>query len=267
MISARGCPYQCGFCYRGSAGAVYRSRNPILVVDEMEYLGRKWGAREVIFCNDTLTLDRENIVGICEELLKRKLKIRWQGATRVDRVDQPLLRLMKRAGCKQLKFGVESGNETILKIMKKGITKELVRQAIRWCKKEGIRCGAYFILGYAGENEQTIKETISFARELDADFSMFYAGVPLPETSFHELAVQRKKISPLYWSEYVCKKRNDRLEYLVPNLDLWIQRAFRAIYARPKFILRQICNPNIWRSVLRNPTLILSLFFPKSASG
>lgn len=264
MILGRGCPYSCGFCYRGVNGTKTRFRDPISVVDEMEYLSNNWGVREIIFCNDTLTIRRSHIMAICEEILRRNMKILWQGATRVDAVDPEMLKVMKRAGCKQLKFGIESGSKEILELMQKRITKEQARNAFRWCKKEKIRIGAYFIIGYAKENECTIQETIDFAKKLDPDFVMFYAGIPLPGTSFHKLAVEEKKIDPDYWRNYVLGKRKDKIPYLIPDMEKLIQCAFRKFYGRPSFLIRKMLNLDIWLSLIKRPRLLLGLFFPKN---
>ncbi len=262
MITARGCPHRCGFCYRGPDGSIVRYRSPRAVVDEMEFLAQRWGVREIIFANDTLTLNRDMVITMCEELLNRDIQLRWQGATRVDAVDPEVLNLMKRAGCKQLKFGIESGSDAILQLMAKGITREQSHRALDWCRQIGIRTGAYFILGYAGDNERTIQQTIDFARDLDPDFVMFYAGVPLPGTDFHSRAVQAGKIDPDYWCDYVQGKRNDRLPYLVTDLDRWIRRAFRRFYGRPSYLLKQLFRRDMWSALLRNPSLVLTLFFP-----
>jgi len=262
MVSARGCPYRCGFCFRGASGLRTRFRDPVSIVDEMEYLRGRWKAREIVFCNDTLTARRDHIIAMCEEILRRDLKIFWQGATRVDAVDPEMLKLMKSSGCKQLKFGIESGSEEILELMQKGISKEQAVNAFQWCRKEKIRIGAYFIIGYAKENERTIQETIDFAKELDPDFAMFYAGIPLPATDFHALAVEEKKIAPDYWRDYVLGRRNDRAPYLVPDMEKWIRRAFRSFYGRPSFLLKKLSNVDVWRSAIKNPRLIFSLLFP-----
>ena len=263
MISARGCPYQCGFCHRSPEGKHTRFRDPVAVVDEMERLVADWGVREIVFCNDTLTLRRSQIVAICGEILERGLRVVWQGATRVDAIDRDLLHLMRRAGCKQLKFGIESGSQEILDLMQKGFHKDQARDALRWCRQEKIRTGAYFILGYARENEKTMTETIQFAKELDPDFVMFYAGVPLPDTDFYRLAVEGQQIDPEYWREYTLGLRQDRLNYLVPDMDQWIKRAFREFYSRPSFLIRKAFSGEMWRSVIKHPKLVLGIFSPK----
>ncbi len=264
MISGRGCPYRCGFCYRGTAGSTVRLRDPVSVVDEMEYLGKTRGIREIVFCNDTLTCRRDHIMTISEELVKRDMGLVWQGATRVDTIDREMLSLMRRSGCKQLKFGVESGCGEILSLMKKGITKDQIRETFRWCKREKVRIGAYFILGYVDDTAKTLQETIDFAIEIDPDFVMFYAGVPLPETDFHTLAVERGKLDPEYWREYTLGRRDDKVPYMVLNLDRWVKRAFRQFYGRPAYLVKKMMSPGMWLSVFRKPGLVLRLFFPKN---
>lgn len=264
MISTRGCPFRCGFCHRPPEQRRVRHRSPELVAEEMERLAVDEGVREIIFCNDMLTVNAAQIESLCRSIRRRRLRLRWQGATRVDIVSADLMKLMRESGCRQLKFGVESGSQAILDRMEKGITVAQARSAFAGARAAGLKTGAYFILGYAGETPETMAATIRLARELNPDYVMFYPAVPLPGTLLHEDAVREGLIDPDYWREYTLGLRSDRLPYLVPDLESWLRRAFAAFYRRPSFWAQKLKDPMAWRALLRRPDLVRSLFAPRT---
>lgn len=263
MISTRGCPFTCGFCHRPPEQRKVRHRSPGLVADEMDRLVKEFGVREIIFCNDMLTVNAAQIEALCREIRRRRLRVHWQGATRVDIVDAALMRLMRESGCTQLKFGVESGSQAILDRMRKGITIKQVRTAFAGAREAGLKTGAYFILGYVGETPETLEATIRLACELRPDYVMFYPGVPLPGTLFHDDAVSAGLIDPDYWKGYTLGTRSDRLPFLVPDLDGWLQKAFGSFYRRPAYLFQRIRDPRAWRALLHRPRLISNLFQPR----
>ncbi|MCX5713416.1 MAG: radical SAM protein, partial [Candidatus Omnitrophica bacterium] len=173
MVSSRGCPYQCGFCFKAPADIRHRVRSAKNVVDEMEAVVKKHKVKEIMFYDDTLTLRRDHIAGICDEIIRRGLKIKWESPTRVDRIDEPLLKLMRKAGCIRLRYGVESGDPDILRLMKKDIDLELVERVFRLTKKAGIETFAYFIIGYLHDTPLSMQRTIDFACKLNPDLIMF----------------------------------------------------------------------------------------------
>jgi len=251
MIATRGCPFQCGFCMKGPQDKKHRTRNPKNVVDEMEFIMQHHGVKEILFYDDTITLDRENMVLICEEIIRRRLPVRWESPTRVDCVDTELLRLMHRAGCKRLRYGVESGNGDILKSMHKSIDLTRVHDVFTWTKKTGIETFAYFIIGYFHETAQTIKETIAYARALNPDLAMFTVATPYPKTHLFELAKTAGLIDDNYWRDFVLGKRSDRLPYLVPHADIWVRRAYRSFYFRPRFVAKRLLEIHSFSDIRR----------------
>jgi anaerobic magnesium-protoporphyrin IX monomethyl ester cyclase len=185
IMTSRGCPFTCDFCSKPVFGNELRSRSASKVVDEIQeaiFLGynRIW------FADDCFTLNRERLVGICDEILKRELKIEWECLSRVDTLDSETAYKMKQAGCIRMFFGIESGNDSILKIMKKQITTKQAYDATQICKKIGIKAGAFFILGYPGENEKTIMNTVNFASSLPLDYLSFTLPYPIPGTPLFE---------------------------------------------------------------------------------
>jgi radical SAM superfamily enzyme YgiQ (UPF0313 family) len=182
------------------------------------------------------------MVQLCEGILKRRIRVRWQGPTRVDCVDMKLLQLMSKAGCKQLRYGIESGNQKILDLMNKRINLDMIERAITATRKARIKIVGYFILGYIGDNSITIRETINFAKRLKLDTAVFYPGTPYYKTKFYELAVERRLVDPDYWPQWVLGKRTDCLSDMVPGIDRWVKRAFREFYYRPEYIIRYLLN-------------------------
>jgi radical SAM superfamily enzyme YgiQ (UPF0313 family) len=238
MITSRGCLYHCGYCFRKNLDNVVRFRSPKNIVDEIENC-IEMGFKEIWFYDDTFTMNKKHAIGICKEILKRNIDIKWQAVTRVDCVDLKLLKLMKDAGCHMIRYGVESGNQKILNLMKKGITLQQSIDAIRWTKQAGIDTFCFFMIGYPGENQKTIKETIDFALKLDPDWVMFSNTTPYPLTGLMELAHKTRLLEDKdYWKKFVLGKTNERIPYKFLNLDEKVKEAYKKFYFRPKFILR-----------------------------
>ena len=252
MISSRGCPYQCGFCFKSPSDRKYRARSAKNVVDEMELLVRDYGVKEIMFYDDTLTLQREHVRDICNEILRRGLRVRWESPTRLDTVDLPLLKLMHEAGCIRLRYGVESGDPDILKLMNKGIDLSLAKEVFHWTKRAGIETFAYFMIGYLHETPRTMERTISFARSLNPDLIMFTLATPYPKTHLYDLAQKEGLVPADYWKEFVLGLRQDSLPYLVPDAEKWIERAYRSFYFRPGYILKRLAGVRSWNDVKKD---------------
>lgn len=251
MITTRGCPFQCGFCFKQPSDKKYRVRSAKNVVDEIEYCIKRYGIKEVMFYDDTLTLDKKHIENMCNEIINRGIKIKWEGPTRVDCVDEALLRLMKKAGCKLLRLGVESGDERILKVMNKQINLEKVKRAFKIAEKVGIETFAYFIIGYYSDTPESMNKTINFAAELNADWAMFTIATPYPQTNLFDLAAKDNLIDKDYWKKYTAGEKVGRMPYLVKDADKWAKQAYRRFYFRPRFILKKVRNLNSFHK-LRN---------------
>ncbi len=185
IMTSRGCPFSCDFCSKPVFGNEFRARAASNVVNEIED-AISLGYSRIWFADDCFTLDRNRLLGICDEIIKRGLKIGWECLSRVDTIDPETLDKMKRAGCLRMFFGIESGNDEILAVMKKQITTKQAYEAIHLCKKKGIKAGAFFILGYPGENEKTILDTVRFASSLPLDYLSFTLPYPIPGTPLFE---------------------------------------------------------------------------------
>ncbi len=166
MTTSRGCPHACIFCVgRKMVGAKVRYRDPVKVVDEMETLAG-YGFCQINVADDLFTANARHCLAVCDEILKRDLKVKWTSFARVDTVSLKVLQRMKEAGCQAVSFGIESGNAEILKIIRKGITLNQVIEAVSLCNQAGLMPHGSFILGLPGETPETLKETLAFGEEL-----------------------------------------------------------------------------------------------------
>lgn len=249
MISTRGCPYKCHFCFKQPSDQKPRYRSPRSVVDEMQYLTKKYKVREIMFYDDIMTLYRPHIVGICEEILSRNIKVKWETPTRVDHIDKELLKLMHKAGCIRLRFGVESGDPQILKTMNKGIDLAMAREAFRLTKKVGMQTFAYFMVGYLHDTPRSLENTLNFAKILNPDFVLFTITVPYPETPLYDAVRKEGIITQDYWREFTLGKKKDRIPYLVPDADKWVKKCYWSFYLRPKYILNSLSRIRSWDSI------------------
>ncbi|MDD5672987.1 MAG: radical SAM protein [Chitinivibrionales bacterium] len=191
VMSSRGCPYQCEFCSNVVFGGSYRERSPGNVVDEIEEV-LKLGYDRISFADDVFTMKPERVLKICEEIRRRDLKFEWECLGRVDAINYSLAAAMKAAGCRRIYFGIESGNNAMLTLMRKGITTEQARGAVEAAHAAGLEVGAFFILFYPGDTNQTVLQTLHFALSLPLDYLGLSMPYPLPGTELYKRVSDRK---------------------------------------------------------------------------
>ena len=189
VITSRGCPYGCIFCSAHRMfGRRVRFRDPGIVVDEIERIQRDLGFQMINIVDDTFTVNHAHASQVCEEILRRNLKIDWSAYARVDNMSEKLIALMKRAGCRMVLFGVESADEQILKTIKKGITPDDVRRGVKIATDGGMKVYCSFIIGLPRESHNTIQKTISFSDEINRQYGVEYGYhllAPLPGTELY----------------------------------------------------------------------------------
>jgi radical SAM superfamily enzyme YgiQ (UPF0313 family) len=217
------------------------------VVGELEQLVTKYGCTEVVIYDDTFTANKMRTAKICEKILERGLKFKWDCRTRVDCVEPELLKLMARAGCSRISFGVESASENVREVFNKGITIDQVKEAFEWTRAAGIRILAYFMLGAPGETRESIKETLALSLALNPDFAYYSVVVPYPGTDLYDHAIEEGLIGFDYWKEYV--QTEGKLAEPVPmfehddvtrrHLVSTLKSAYLRFYLRPSYILRR----------------------------
>ncbi|RJP25869.1 MAG: radical SAM protein [Candidatus Abyssobacteria bacterium SURF_5] len=248
IMTARGCPFRCSFCERYIRGGHYRPRNPESVVDELEELVNKFGCSEIVIYDDTFTASKKRAADICQKILERGLRFRWDCRTRVDCVESDLLKLMKRAGCSRISYGVESAGAAVLEQFRKNITIEQVEQAFAWTRDARIRILGYFMIGAPGEPRESIQNTIKLSLRLNPDFAYYSIVVPYPGTDMYDRALADGLIPFDYWREYVLSE--GKLAEPVPMfehgdvtreyLQETLKSAYQRFYLRPGYILKRL---------------------------
>lgn len=242
MVSSRGCPYRCTFCLWPDTlyGHQFRARSAANVVDEIEEAVRTYGHDEIYFDDDTFTVDRQRVLDICRLLRERGLhrEVEWIAQCRVDTVDREMLEAMKAANCGYILFGVESGSPDLLKKMKKGITLDKARSAFKLTHKVGIKTQAFFLFGIPGETQETIRQTIDFAKELNASSTQFAVAIPHPGTALYQECKANGWLTSETWADYTAESSLIETPMLsAAELEHARIRAYRAYYYRPRYIL------------------------------
>jgi anaerobic magnesium-protoporphyrin IX monomethyl ester cyclase len=240
IVSSRGCPAGCTYCIKHvSYQYTARLRSPKLIMEELWQL-KKHGINNIHMYADLFTVNRDQVVELCQLMIAEKINIRWTCNSRVDYVDEEMLNLMAQAGCWLISWGIESGNEQILKHAHKGAYPDKAEKSLIWAKKAGIKNWGYFIIGLPGETEETIRQTIDFSKKLPLDIALFHVAAPYPGTPFFFEVVENGWFRPGTRWEQVDMDRETVLDY--PNLPAerllyWQKRAFREWAFRPGPIL------------------------------
>lgn len=208
ISSARGCPYQCIFCAAAAmSGKSYRTRSPENILGELLSLYHQLGINYFSFIDDTFTVYPERTIKICNLMIENGLKVQWTCSTRVNTVTKKLLEVMARSGCESINFGAESGVQSILNTISKGITKKQVRKVVKWCVDLGIRPTCSFMVPHPADTLETVKETAKFMRELlslGANVTLAIT-TPFPGTYLYENAERLGlTFTSRDWGEYDC---------------------------------------------------------------
>ena len=250
LISSRGCPQQCTFCDRAVFGNSYRFRSPENVLGEVDELIAKYGAKEIRFFDDCFALNRERAYQICAGLRKRKAKIPWTCLTTVGSVTKELLEEMKASGCWQVLYGLESGSDRMLKLLKKGASLDQNIQAVKWAKEAGLSVRADFIVGTPGETEESLKETLDFALKMKLDYAHFNKFVPYPGTELYE-KLKGEGFS-FDFGRGSSITDNESFQYITDTIvdkDYYrnfINLAHKKFYLRLSYMLRRLFSIKTW---------------------
>jgi|TARA_B100000315_G_scaffold260896_1_gene326970 radical SAM superfamily enzyme YgiQ (UPF0313 family) len=244
IMSSRGCPYDCVFCSKPVAGRSVRYRSPENVVDEIESVDVGY----IVFADDTFTLNKKITLKLCREIIDRKLDVGWQCETRANLVDEDLLKVMKRAGCKKIEFGIESGNERVrTNIVHKNPTNEQIRKTFSLCRKVGIETAAYLMLGFPTETREDMRETVAIGKNLGADYIGVHLTIPMPGSELCSLAKQDGRISEDVWDRYAKGEIEEQPIYVPEDLTLDEMKkaqknAYRQFYFQRRFILKRLAQ-------------------------
>lgn len=243
--ATRGCPYQCSFCSKVMYGAAFRKKTPEQMAREIDFALEHTPVKSAYFMDLEFTVARELAEEICRHLIERGSPIDWCCQTRADRLDEEMVELMRRAGCRLVHVGVESGSERVLEATGKATSKDAIYSGVRMAQDAGLETLAFFMFGLPGETDEEREETIRFALELEPTYASFHFATPYPGSRlFREEGLQIG---------------DDLSLPLVPlgrdldELKRWIRRAMRRFYLRPSYVWRHMrkASPSRWRRQLR----------------
>ncbi|HME54241.1 MAG TPA: radical SAM protein [Candidatus Lokiarchaeia archaeon] len=208
ILSTRGCPFDCAYCASCRFwGQRIRFRSPAKIVDEIQYLHEKFGIREIHFWDDNLTLKRDHIIGICREIIKRKLNhmaFSTPNGVKVDTLDIEVMRWMKAAGFYSFTFAVESGSPRILLEMGKKISLAKIVQNTVIAHDLGIKLNSFFMIGFPGDTIETIRRTMQLANSIPLDYRTFFILKPLPGSKIFLDWVRSRDLLDYDWDDLKC---------------------------------------------------------------
>ena len=245
FFTSRACPFQCLYCH-SIFGKKVRKRSVENVMSELELLYHRFGVREIHIVDDIFNLDLPGAKAICDEIVRRKLKlaIAFPNGLRGDRMDRELIQKLKAAGCYSITYAIETASPRLQKLIRKNLDLDKVREIIRWTDEEGLITQGFFMLGFPGETREEMSQTVSFALESRLMRAWFFTVVVYPRTGLFDLAREEYPdfdfsdcnfFNLRYWSETTFYAN-------VTGIDLFkIQRnAYRRFYLRPHIIFKII---------------------------
>jgi anaerobic magnesium-protoporphyrin IX monomethyl ester cyclase len=253
LVTSRGCPNRCIFCDRSVFGSNCHAFSAEYVVGMIRHLVEQFGIREFSFEDDTFITFKKRLAAICQGIIGLGLQISWTCLGRVNSIDAETLALMKRAGCWQISFGIESGSQEILTTIHKNVTLEQIERAVALCRAAGILSKGFFIVGHPGETEQTLKQTLDFALELPLDDISVTMLTPFPGTEIYDRAAEFGEFDS-EWS-----RMNLLNTVFIPHgltheiLEQYQRDMLKSFYLRPRIVLGYL------RRLAANPAMIKGL--------
>jgi len=213
-------------------------------VDEIELNYKEFGIREFDIYDSSFTIDNQRVLKICDEIIRRKLKVLWTARSRIDMVDIDLLRAMAKAGCNTIMYGIESAHAGILRSLNKYNDADKVKQVINWTKECGIKALGFFMLGSPGETSETAAQTIQLMSALDLDYVQVTKLTPFPNTKIYKMLLESGFGD--YWSEFT-RDINKEEELPLVNTVLTsedvrklVKRTYLSFYFRPAYIIKAL---------------------------
>jgi radical SAM superfamily enzyme YgiQ (UPF0313 family) len=255
LEASRGCPYRCSFCYLGMYGPRFRQKSVERFVDEVQWAVDRHGCRNLYFMDLEFALNRRFVLGVCEAIASRGIRVSWCCQTRVTDVDDEVLRAMKRAGCRLIHFGVESGSERILRSTGKNITTDDAIRAIGLTRRHGIASAVFMNVGFPGETADEMRATRSFAVKLDPTFASFHIVMPFPGTHLAR-QIEAPALAPEKYPASIAATEKEFRE-----LKRQMRRCYAAFYLRPRYLTRawrELGTPMVWRQARVMADLVLN---------
>jgi radical SAM superfamily enzyme YgiQ (UPF0313 family) len=249
VITSRGCPFRCTYCTSSSVfGHKWRGMSPAKVVELLKMLNQKFGIKHFYFQDDEFTINHKRTIEICDLIIKSKMKIVWECLSRADHITEELISKMHGAGCRGIVYGIETGYQEGLEKIKKCITLDQVRNAVKLSKKYKIHTRGSFMMGFPWESKKEIKKTINFAKSLDLNIVYFQILTPYPGTEIYEQMKKENLIVANDWERFVQHSIVGtepliRTRHLTTKeLKYWNAIGFLSFYLRPRYMLKKLLS-------------------------
>jgi anaerobic magnesium-protoporphyrin IX monomethyl ester cyclase len=245
IFTSRGCPFKCSFCDRPHLGKIFRARSAANIVDELEECSNM-GIQDFLFYDDTFCVDKKRVIDVCNGIIKRKLNIAWDIRTRVDTVDENIIKHLKMANCRGIHYGIEAGAEKVLKALNKGITIKQAKQVFDLTEKYKIPILAYFMIGNPTETLDDIHTTFEVMKYLNPDYAHITIFTPFPGTKIYFDGLEKGVIKNDFWREFA---KNPTPEFIPPHwnefftkeeLNELLIRGYKFFYVRLSYILKRL---------------------------
>jgi len=269
MFTSRGCPFNCSFCNRPHLGKRFRALSPQRVVAEFEAC-LELGIHEFLIYDDTFTVDKERVKAICRQVIEKKLDIGFDIRARVDTLDNEVLTLLKKAGCRGIHYGIEAGTEKILKVLRKGIDLQQAKEILNQTKTLKMQTLAYFMIGSPTETLEDIETTFKFARDLNPDFIHLTILTPFPGTPIYLEGLQKGIIKTDYWREFAKQPDKDfkppfwEENFSREELEQLVIKGYKQFYTRPGYIVKRLLALRSWGEFKRKAAAGLKVLFMRS---
>ena len=262
VVVSRGCPSLCTFCHGPLLGRNVRIRSVENIIQEIKLLRDTYHLKEIAFYDDNFTVYKQHTLEFCQRLIDEDIDITWSCFSKVTLVDEELLSIMKKAGCHQILYGIESGDPAILKNIKKYISLERIEQVIKLTKKHHIDVRAAFMLGNPGETEETIKKTIEFAIKLNPDRAIFNITTPFPGTEMYAWAHEHAFLLTTEWDKYDLSRPVMELPTVSSDTIMkYYMLSYRKFYFRLRYIMSQLVLLRNWRSFFTYVKIAIKLLY------
>lgn len=246
LMSSRGCPYHCAFCDRSVFGTQYRMRSVDNILDEMEELIHKYGAMEVRFFDDTITVNKKKVFELVDKMKERKINVPWTAQSRVDAITPEILMKLKEGGCWQLLIGIESADDRMLKIMNKGITVSQTSEAVKLMNKYKMGIRADFLVGVPGETKESLQKSLNFILTHDLDYVYFNKFVPFPGIELTKLLEQKGFKFDLTKGSSILDIQSSFIytpeDLTEDDFRNFLENVHKKFYLRPSYILKRLLS-------------------------
>jgi anaerobic magnesium-protoporphyrin IX monomethyl ester cyclase len=265
-FTSRGCPFKCSFCDRPHLGKNFRAMSPERVVAEMEDC-LKLGIHEFLIYDDTFTVRKERVKEICRLIVRKKLDVGFDIRARVDTLDEEMLALLKQAGCRGIHYGIESGTDKILNVLRKGIDLQHAKEIMDLTKKYKMQTLGYFMIGAPSETLADIETTFRVARWLNPDYMHLTVLTPFPGTPIYLEGLADGTIKKDYWREFA---RNLNKDFQPPcweenfsreELAQLVVQGYKQFYTRPSYILKRLFSIRSFGEFKRKASAGLKVLF------